>query len=442
MSLFFLTKGFDKSINLKNILGLKFFQIGILFLASVPFLSFLLFTIASILGSINREDKYLQDSINRIFIIVSVLMIINCLLISIKSGESINNLHPSLAWIGLLNWLPFFWIFWSFQTYLKNNLLRIQAARLFIIGSLPVLFSGFTQYFLKWYGPYELFNRLIIWYQRPLGDDNGVTGLFNNYNYCGAWLSIVLPLIIGFLIKEKKNKVLKLFFLIIIFFFIYMIILTTSRNALVSIVLALILLTPIKKFKFEIISLFFFTGIVFTNLIPFFSFNIQDSIFKFIPSSLLDKTSLASLSRINSFPRVEIWTKSLKLIKANLFTGYGGGSFSDLYNLSDGKFEGIQHSHNIFLEIAFSSGLPVSILISATMIFILYQNSKIFILNKSKDLLKKDDEFFHINKAWIISFLIFFFLHMFDITYFDGRISILAWILLAGMRQIIKEYRI
>ena len=101
-------------------------------------------------------------------------MIINCLLISIKSGESINNLHPSLAWIGLLNWLPFFWIFWSFQTYLKNNLLRIQAARLFIIGSLPVLFSGFTQYFLKWYGPYELFNRLIIWYQRPLGDDNGV----------------------------------------------------------------------------------------------------------------------------------------------------------------------------------------------------------------------------------------------------------------------------
>ena len=157
---------------------------------------------------------------------------------------------------------------------------------------------------------------------------------------------------------------------------------------------------------------------------------------------LLDKTSFASLSRINSFPRVEIWTKSLKLIKANLFTGYGGGSFSDLYNLSDGKFEGIQHSHNIFLEIAFSSGLPVSILISATMIFILYQNSKIFILNKSKDLLKKDDEFFHINKAWIISFLIFFFLHLFDITYFDGRISILAWILLAGMRQIIKEYRI
>ena len=28
---------------------------------------------------------------------------------------------------------------------------------------------------------------------------------------------------------------------------------------------------------------------------------------------------------------------------------------------------------------------------------------------------------------------------MFDITYFDGRISLIAWILLSGMRQIIEE---
>ena len=36
-------------------------------------------------------------------------------------------------------------------------------------------------------------------------------------------------------------------------------------------------------------------------------------------------------------------------------------------------------------------------------------------------------------------FTIFLFLHMFDITYFDGRISLLAWILLSGIRQIIRE---
>ena len=43
------------------------------------------------------------------------------------------------------------------------------------------------------------------------------------------------------------------------------------------------------------------------------------------------------------------------------------------------------------------------------------------------------------DNAWIISFIVFLIIHIFDITYFDGRISTLAWILLAGMRSIIRE---
>ena len=49
--------------------------------------------------------------------------------------------------------------------------------------------------------------------------------------------------------------------------------------------------------------------------------------------------------------------------------GYGGGSFSDLYYLNNGQFEGMQHSHNIILEIAFNYGLPSSFLIVGGMLF-------------------------------------------------------------------------
>ena len=42
-------------------------------------------------------------------------------------------------------------------------------------------------------------------------------------------------------------------------------------------------------------------------------------------------------------------------------------------------------------------------------------------------------------KAWIISFTSFLFIHMFDITYFDGRISLLCWTLLAGLRSMTKK---
>ena len=424
----------------RNKVGLHLFHIGILFLSSAPLISFLLITISSVIASIKRKDQYFNDKYNLPFLFAAMLMVINCVLITVRA-EFIDDLVPSLTWIGILNWIPFFWFFWSFQIYLKNGNLRVQAAKYFLIGSFPVLFSGFTQYFLGWYGPYEIFNKLIIWYQRPLVEGAGVTGLFNNYNYTGAWLSIILALIIGLFVHKEKNKKSKFITLILIFAFIYMIILTTSRNALIAVLITLILLFPIKSksFRFLLVSFVSLICFLIINLIPIFSLNIQNKIFTFLPSSLLDKTSIDSLNAFNSFPRIELWIKAIKLIKSNLFIGYGGGSFSNLYNISDGKFEGMQHTHNIFLEIAFNYGLPCSILIIGSMLFILFKTFNIYFLKRDKYPLINNYEFFDFNKAWITSFLIFFSLHMFDITYFDGRISILAWILLAGMRQIIKE---
>ena len=424
--------------SVENIFGLRFFHFGIVLLASAPLISFFLLTISSIFGSFNRKDNYFNDKYNRPFILAAMLMVINCVLISYKANF-INNQDPSLAWIGILNWIPFFWCFWSFQIYLKNGMLRIQAAKYFLIGSLPLLFSGFTQYFLSWYGPFEILNKLIIWYQRPLSEGAGVTGLFNNYNYSGSWLSIVLALIIGLFFVEANNKNLKLTSFILIIAVIYMIILTTSRNALLAVLISLFLLIPMKKLKFLYISLFTALGVLMANLIPIFPSNIKTLIFTFFPSSLLQKTDFDSISGFTSFPRIELWLKSIKLIKSNLFIGYGGGSFSDLYYLNNGQFEGMQHSHNLFLEIAFNYGLPSACLIIGAMLFITIKSTCGFFLNKSKNILEVKDYINKFDYAWITSFTIFLFLHIFDITYFDGRISLLAWILLSGIRQIIRE---
>ena len=424
--------------NSKNRIGLILFHIGILLLAAAPAISFVLLAISSIIGSFKRRENYFFDKYNIPFLLASILMIINCVIITNKS-DFINNQNPYLAWIGILNWIPFFWCFWSFQIYLKNVMLRIQAAKCFLIGSLPVLFSGFTQHFLGWYGPYEILNKLIIWYQRPLSEGAGVTGLFNNYNYSGSWLSIVLALIIGLFFVEANNKNLKLTSFILIIAVIYMIILTTSRNALLAVLISLFLLIPMKKLKFLYISLFTALGVLMANLIPIFPSNIKTLIFTFFPSSLLQKTDFDSISGFTSFPRIELWLKSIKLIKSNLFIGYGGGSFSDLYYLNNGQFEGMQHSHNLFLEIAFNYGLPSACLIIGAMLFITIKSTCGFFLNRSKNILEVKNYINKFDYAWITSFTIFFFLHIFDITYFDGRISLLAWILLSGIRQIIRE---
>ena len=102
----------------------------------------------------------------------------------------------------------------------------------------------------------------------------------------------------------------------------------------------------------------------------------------------------------------------------------------------------MQHSHNIFLEISINHGLPSSLIIISFMIFITIncwrKNSNSNLSNPIIiDNVKKKFE-----QAWIISFITFLIIHTFDITYFDGRISTIAWILLAGMKSIIDEYLI
>ena len=148
-------KDYYSAETLSYIFGLRVFQIGVLFLASAPVIAFMLLIISSIISSFNRSDNYFKDKYNYPLIFVSLLMIINCLIVSLNSNSYLY--ETSNIWIGLSNWIPFFWCFWAFQPYLKNSRLRVQISKIFIIGSFPVLLSGFSQYFLKLYGPYSFF---------------------------------------------------------------------------------------------------------------------------------------------------------------------------------------------------------------------------------------------------------------------------------------------
>ena len=111
-----------------NLIGLRFFHIGILLLAAAPLISFFLLTISSVIGTIKRKDNFFNDNYNSPFLIAAILMTINCVLITIRA-DIIDNQDPTLAWIGILNWIPFFWCFWSFQIYLNSGMLRIKAAK-------------------------------------------------------------------------------------------------------------------------------------------------------------------------------------------------------------------------------------------------------------------------------------------------------------------------
>ena len=395
-----------------------------------------MFLISSFIGSTKRSDAFFKDRYNLYFVVASILMVTNSFLIT-TNFIRIPELDASLVWIGLLNWLPFFWCFWSFQKYLNTQKLRSETAKLFLIGSFPVLISGFCQYFLGLYGPYRLLNNLIIWYQRPLNESElgqtAVSGLFNNQNYAGAWLAIIFPLCLGFFLKNNKNIFIKYSLFFTLIFFISMTILTSSRSAILSILISYFLFSRFNQLKiFSILfNLFLIFGVY--KLLLFMNIDIEVFSNQFLPNEIYTKLSTFNLSNLSSLPRIDIWSKTLLFISNNIFFGYGAGSFSHFYESLNGNFGGIQHSHNIFLELTFNHGILVSILILYPMISILISASKKFIIYS-------DENYFSFTeKAWILSFASFLFIHMFDITYFDGRISLLCWTLLAGLRSMTKK---
>ena len=90
------------------------------------------------------------------------------------------------------------------------------------------------------------------------------------------------------------------------------------------------------------------------------------------------------------------------------------------------KFVEAQHSHNIFLEIAHNFGVPLSIIIICSFIIIFI---RVFLNLKNID---NNYEYF-VNKTWLVSCLSISLVHMTDITYYEGKISLLISILFAGL---------
>jgi len=94
----------------------------------------------------------------------------------------------------------------------------------------------------------------------------------------------------------------------------------------------------------------------------------------------------------------------------------------------------LSHSHNLIIDTAFNFGLIVAISIFTNIFLISFLSFKKINFNSQKDF---SDNLFE--KSWWTSFFVLFCSQMFDVQYYDLRISISFWILLAGLKCIISE---
>ena len=412
--------------NLKNNLfaniGWHCFQLGVFFLPSSAVISYIFLLVSLLEGTFSRKDLYWKEYWNYPLILLSFLMFLGC----IRSHTG------SLAWLGLFNWLPFFWCFWGFQPYLITFERRMKCASWLILGSLPVLITGFGQLWLGWEGPWQFFGGLIIWFISPGGEPIGrLSGLFDYANITAAWLSGVWPFCLAAVLHPfifGRNRIIP--FLLLTGFVLAMI-LTDSRNAWGAIFLGLPLVFGSASWGWLIPFMLICSLPVVIAVLPFFDLGIQQLARSIVPESIWMRLNDMKFVDSRSFEATRIgqWKMAINLIFEKPWLGWGAAAFSIIYPLRVGLSHG--HSHNLPLELAISHGILVSLVLNIfvfSLLLISAHNGQFNKLDPSPNLI--------IDRAWWTSAVILICFHATDIPMFDSRVNMLCWILLIGLRCI------
>ena len=408
----------------------KFFKIGVILIPSAISISSFFILISLIIESFKNRKKYLKDKYNLIFLVLSFLMIISATahLFTLKNIYS-GKIDTVLSWLGLFNWIPFFWVFWSSKYFLKTWQQREIISKLLVLGTIPVILTGIGQYFFEWHGPIKFLYGLVTWYQRPIDSISGLTGLFNHANYAGSWFTFLLPLSIALSIKKSNKSILFKTNLIVI---IFCIVLTNSRNAWASSLLTIPILFGTSSFILLTPLLLFFGTIILITTNNYFAGDLQNWFQDNIPDKIWREFSSEGFTGLN-VTRFEIFKAAIKLIIMNPLIGTGGGSFPIIYEIETGFWKG--HTHNIFSDLSLSYGIPSMIILIFIFLSIISNGYKKSYFNVG---------IFEniIDKAWVSATIIFLISQLIDVQYYDARISLVFWILLAGVDCIAAERRI
>ena len=100
--------------------GYLFFQIGVFLIVSAPSIASI-FIFLSLIGSHQNDSKSFIDTRWIFPFFIASFFAIFSAFFSTFRVEEINNLSKSYAWIGLVNWIPFFYFAWRSQIYLNTN---------------------------------------------------------------------------------------------------------------------------------------------------------------------------------------------------------------------------------------------------------------------------------------------------------------------------------
>ena len=386
------------------------FQVGLFLLPSSALLAGLFLFVTCLAGSRGRSVRPWRDPWLLPLLVAAVLMLIGAFVAQ----------DAGLAWAGLANWIPFFWGFWAFRPFVSTEARRQRAARMLLAGTVPVLITGFGQMQLGWTGPWQLFGGAIIWFLAPGGQPEGrLSGLFDYANVAGAWLAVVWSFALAAALSRRDPRWARLLALLLAAAIVAAVVLTRSRNAIASLPLALPWVLGPAQWWWLLPLLLLASVPLLLAVIPGVPAGIQQWAEALLPDSL--RRRLVDGQSNESLTRVAQWRFGLELISQRPWLGWGAAAFSVLYPIhAQRKWHG--HSHNLPIELGVSHGWPVAVLVVGTVLVLL-------MVALQRGMLRRGP----MDRAWWAASLVLIAMHATDLPFFDSRLNLLGWVLLAGL---------
>ena len=232
-----------------------------------------------------------------------------------------------------------------------------------------------------------------------------VYSTFENPNVYGEYLILVIPIAVGLMWTEKGFWK-KLFLLGIVGITTLAMVLTFSRGCWLGILFALALLAIMIDRRFILL------GIVALLAMPFV-----------LPLTIINRfMSIGDMSDSSTSYRVYIWMGTLAMLKDYWFCGVGLGetSYNTIYPLYSYNNIEAPHSHNLYLQFVSQFGI-IGLITFLGMVYNFYKDTTIKMLKK-KDILL----------AGIVAGMTGFFLEgMFDYTWYNYRVILIFWMVIA-----------
>jgi len=118
--------------------------------------------------------------------------------------------------------------------------------------------------------------------------------------------------------------------------------------------------------------------------------------------------------------RLAQWEVALGLIAERPWLGWGAAAFSVIYPQRTGFWHG--HPHNLPIDLGVSHGVPVALLVVGFVLWLLIRAARLGMAGEAP-----------FERAWWVSALVLLSLHATDMPFYDSRINVAGWVLLAGL---------